>query len=100
MRTDEIRALGQQLAELGAILLNLADELDSLARLPESGWIPEAGTPAGAVRRAHYVGNHPLPCGLVFIALCGTACFPFYGRDRAGKIARHPCCEKCLLHAC
>ena len=98
VRADGLRDLGERLGELGEDLITYADELDSLAaqRLPACGWIPEAGTPPGGRRVAHYVGKGRLRFGLIYIANCGAACFPFYGRDLTGKIMRHERCSACI----
>ncbi|MDT7729623.1 MAG: hypothetical protein QOI21_6199 [Actinomycetota bacterium] len=96
-RADGLRDLGERLAELGADLLKRADQLDQgvAAKLPESGWIPEAGPPANGLRVAHYVGRGELRFGLVYLAACGAACYPFYGKDPTARIARHPTCGVC-----
>lgn len=96
-RPDALRDLGERLSDLGGDLTTRAADLNSvtLAKLPASRWIPEAGTPPGAPRLAHYVGEEPLRCGLVFLARCGAACFPFYGNDRTGRIHRHRRCPTC-----
>jgi hypothetical protein len=97
-RPDILRDLGERLAELGADLVTRADELDARVRatLPEHGWLPEAGARRRALAVAHQVGPHPLRCGPIFLAVCGAACFPFYGTDPAGRTARHERCERCL----
>ena len=94
-RADGLRDLGERLTDLGTGLLRLAADVNAqiLAKLPAAGWLPEAGTyPRGA---AHFAGERPIRCGPVFLAVCGAACFPFYGRDTAGRINRHPRCEAC-----
>lgn len=98
LRADGLRDLGERLGELGAGLVSYAYELDLLAaqRLPAGGWIPEAGPASREQRRAHYVGNGQLRSGLVYIAQCGAACFPFYDQDVAGKIAHHERCGSCI----
>lgn len=97
-RPDILRDLGERLADLGADLVTRADELDAQVRatLPDHGWLPEAGARRRALAVAHQVGPHPLRCGPIFLAVCGAACFPFYGTDPAGRTARHERCEKCL----
>lgn len=96
-RADILRDLGERLADLGADLVGRADELDAAVRatLPEHGWLPEAGARRRALAVAHQVGPHPLRCGPIFLAVCGAACFPFYGTDPAGRTARHERCPKC-----
>lgn len=96
-RADGLRDLGERLADLGTALIQRADELNAsvLAKLPKELWIPEAATAPGRVRKAHYAGQRPIRCGLVYLAMCGAACYPYYGRDSAGKIARHPPCAAC-----
>jgi hypothetical protein len=96
-RTDGLRDLGKRLGDMGTELIAYADELDRLAaeRLPATGWIPEAGAP-GTSRRAHHVGTGKRRFGLLYIAACGAACFPFYGRDADGKITRHQRCGYCV----
>ncbi len=98
IRADSLRDLGERLNEVGTDLVTYADELDRLAaqRLPAGGWIPEAGTPSLGQRRAHYVGKGRLRLGLLYIANCGAACFPFYGHDLTGKITRHERCGSCI----
>jgi hypothetical protein len=97
-RPDILRDLGERLAELGADLVSRADELDAEVRatLPDHGWLPEAGARRRALAVAHQVGPHPLRCGPIFLAVCGAACFPFYGTDPTGRTARHERCERCL----
>lgn len=96
-RADGLRDLGERLIELGADLTKRASELDhrAAARLPEAGWIPEAGSPAGRLRLAHYVGRGELRFGLVYLAACGASCYPFYGKDPTARVARHPRCPAC-----
>jgi hypothetical protein len=96
-RADGLRDLGERLADLGADLLKRADQLDQsvAAQLPADGWIPEAAPPAKGLRVAHYVGRGELRFGLVYLAACGTACYPFYGKDPTSRIARHPRCRVC-----
>ena len=100
-RPDILRDLGERLADLGADLIARADELDAQVRagLPDDGWLPEAGARRRALAVAHQVGPHPLRCGPIFLAVCGAACYPFYGTDPTGRTARHERCEKCL-HKC
>ncbi|MBE8517228.1 hypothetical protein ILP97_06855 [Amycolatopsis sp. H6(2020)] len=97
-RPDILRDLGERLADLGADLITRADELDAQVRagLPDDGWLPEAGARRRALAVAHQVGPHPLRCGPIFLAVCGAACYPFYGTDPTGRTARHERCEKCL----
>lgn len=97
-RPDILRDLGERLADLGTDLVTRADELDAQVRagLPDHGWLPEAGARRRALAVAHQVGPHPLRCGPIFLAVCGAACFPFYGTDPTGRTARHEQCEKCL----
>ncbi|MEU0790031.1 hypothetical protein ABZ342_08170 [Amycolatopsis sp. NPDC005961] len=97
-RPDILRDLGERLAELGADLVARADELDARVRatLPDHGWLPEAGARRRALAVAHQVGPHPLRCGPIFLAVCGAACFPFYGTDPSGRTARHERCARCL----
>ncbi|WP_410569538.1 hypothetical protein [Amycolatopsis sp. cmx-4-61] len=101
-RPDILRDLGERLADLGGDLVARADELDAQVRagLPEDGWLPEAGARRRALAVAHQVGPHPLRCGPIFLAVCGAACFPFYGTDPTGRTARHERCEKCLHVRC
>ena len=96
-----LRDLGERLGELGADLVTYAGELDRLAaqRLPANGWIPEAGTTSGEERRAHYVGEGRSRFGLIYIAHCGAACFPFYGQDAQGEITHHERCSSCVAKA-
>jgi hypothetical protein len=98
LRPDILRDLGERLAELGTDLIARADDLcsDILATLPAHGWLPQAGARRCVLGVAHQVGPRPLRCGSVFLALCGAACFPFYGTDPAGKTARHERCEVCV----
>lgn len=97
-RADGLRDLGERLADLSAALLARADEVDTatLARLPPDRWIPAAGTTRLAPGLAHCVGERPLRCGLVYLALCGAACFPCYGTDPARRIDRHARCGQCV----
>jgi hypothetical protein len=97
-RPDILRDLGERLADLGEDLITRADELDAEVRagLPAHGWLPEAGARRRALAVAHQVGPHPLRCGPIFLAVCGAACFPFYGTDPTGRTTRHERCEKCL----
>jgi hypothetical protein len=97
-RPDVLRDLGERLAELGAALVARADEIYAQVRatLPDDGWLPEAGARRRALAVAHQVGPHPLRCGPIYLAVCGAACFPFYGTDPTGRTARHERCEKCL----
>ncbi|WP_410671893.1 hypothetical protein [Amycolatopsis sp. cmx-4-68] len=96
-RPDILRDLGERLADLGADLAARADELDAQVRatLPDHGWLPEAGARRRALAVAHQVGPHPLRCGPIFLALCGAACFPFYGGDPSGRTERHARCPDC-----
>jgi hypothetical protein len=97
-RPDILRDLGERLSELGADLITRADELDAQVRagLPDHGWLPEAGARRRALAVAHQVGPHPHRWGPIFLAVCGAACFPFYGRDPTGRTARYERCEKCV----
>ncbi|MEV6445204.1 hypothetical protein [Amycolatopsis sp. NPDC051716] len=97
-RPDILRDLGERLADLGEDLITRADELDAEVRagLPDHGWLPEAGARRRALAVAHQVGPHPLRCGPIFLAVCGAACFPFYGTDPTERTTRHERCEKCL----
>lgn len=97
-RPDILRDLGERLADLSADLVTRADELDAQVRatLPDHGWLPEAGARRRALALAHQVGPRPLRCGPIFLAVCGAACFPFYGTDPADRTARHERCERCL----
>ncbi|MCU1679860.1 MAG: hypothetical protein JWQ81_599 [Amycolatopsis sp.] len=67
-RPDALRDLGERLGDLGGDLTARAADLNTitLEKLPGSRWIPEGGTPPGVRRLAHYVGEEPLRCGLVF----------------------------------
>ncbi|GAA3559772.1 hypothetical protein GCM10022222_49350 [Amycolatopsis ultiminotia] len=96
-RPDVVRDLGERLLDLGGALVERADELNAevLATLPAHGWLPEAGARRRALGVAHQVGPQPLRCGPVFLALCGAACFPFYGRDPLDRTVRHERCESC-----
>lgn len=87
--------------DIGEHLATFAAELDGLAaqRLPPDGWIPEAGTASHEKRRAHYVGKGRSRSGLIYVAHCGAACFPFYGQDVAGKIAHHERCGSCVAES-
>lgn len=98
MPADGLRDLGERLEELGRDLVSYANGLDHLAaqRLPADGWIPEAGAASREERHAHYVGRGRLRIGMFYIATCGAACFPFYGRDTEGKIAGHERCGTCV----
>ncbi|GAA1960703.1 hypothetical protein GCM10009754_34160 [Amycolatopsis minnesotensis] len=97
-RADGLRDLGERLADLSTVLLARADELDAaaLAKLPPDRWIPAADTAPREPGLAHCVGERPLRCGLVYLALCGAACFPLYGKDPARRIDRHTRCGQCL----
>jgi hypothetical protein len=96
-RADGLHDLGERLADLGTGLLQRAADVnaETLTKLPAAGWLPEAGTRPGDVRAAHFVGERPVRCGPVYLAVCGAACFPFYGRDATGRTDRHPRCEAC-----
>lgn len=96
-RADGLHDLGERLTDLGSSLILHAAEVNAtiLAKLPTAGWLPEAGTRPGKARAAHFVGERPIQCGLVYLAVCGAACFPFYGRDTTGRIERHRRCEAC-----
>ncbi|MBB4689725.1 hypothetical protein [Amycolatopsis jiangsuensis] len=96
-RPDAVRDLGERLLDLGGALVARADELNAkvLATLPAHGWLPEAGARRRALGLAHQVGPRPLRCGPIFLALCGAACFPFYGRDPDDRTARHELCPAC-----
>lgn len=100
-RPDALRDLGERLRDLGGDLIARAADLNAvtLARLPASRWIPEAGPRPGAPRLAHYVGEEPLRCGFIFLARCGAACYPFYGIDLTGRIHRHHRCPACQRFA-
>ena len=94
-RSDGLHDLGERLRDLGAELIRSANELNAavLAKLPVDKWLPEAATRPGKIRDAHYVGEWPIRCGPIYLAVCGAACFPFYGRDPAHRIVRHPPCK-------
>ncbi len=96
-RADVLRDLGERLSDLGAALLRRAEDVnaDVLAKLPDDGWLPEAGACHRALGVAHNVGPRPLRCGRVYLAVCGAVCFPFYGRDLSGRTARHEHCRRC-----
>ncbi|WP_410658163.1 hypothetical protein [Amycolatopsis sp. lyj-112] len=96
-RADVLRDLGERLTELGAALIRRSDDVDAdvLAKLPDDGWLPEAGVHHQALIVAHNVGARPLRCGRIYLGLCGAACFPFYGRDLTGRTARHDRCRAC-----
>lgn len=96
-RPDALRDLGERLLDLGGALVARSDELNAaiLAVLPPDGWLPEAGTRRHVIGVVHQVGPRPLRCGNVFLALCGSACYPFYGRDATNRAARHQRCESC-----
>lgn len=96
-RPDALRDLGERLVDLGGALLRRADEVNAavLATLPAHGWLPGAGARHHATGPAHQVGPRPLRCGAVFLALCGAACFPFYGKDPTDRTARHEHCPVC-----
>ena len=96
-RLDILRDLGERLSELGADLVARADELDARSA-------PPSRTTAGSPKRAHGGAHWPSPtrsartplrCGPIFSAICGAACFPFYGTDPTGRTARHERCERC-----
>ena len=97
LRADGFRDLGERLSGLGMDLISRAGALDEIAaaRLPPDGWIPESG-PEPHRRLAHYVGRGEVRLGLIYFASCGAGCFPFYGTDPAGKIARHTRCPQCV----
>jgi hypothetical protein len=97
LRADGLRDLGERLCCLGADLVSRAGALDEIAaaRLPADGWIPGCG-PVPRLRYAHYVGRGEVRLGLVYFATCGASCFPCYGRDAAGKTARHERCDRCV----
>lgn len=96
-RADVLRDLGERLTDLGTALLARSDDVDAdvLAKLPDDGWLPEAGERHRALLVAHHVGERPLRCGRIYLAVCGAPCFPFYGRDRSGRTARHERCPTC-----
>ncbi|WP_326837772.1 hypothetical protein VSH64_23300 [Amycolatopsis rhabdoformis] len=96
-RPDAMRDLGERLLDLGGALVSRSDEVNAavLAKLPPDGWLPEAGSSRHVIGPVHQVGPRPLRCGAVYLALCGSACFPFYGRDPANRSARHYRCEAC-----
>ncbi|WP_328611873.1 hypothetical protein OG943_23060 [Amycolatopsis sp. NBC_00345] len=96
-RPDALRDLGERLVDLGGALLRRSDEVNSavLATLPAHGWLPGAGARRHATGPAHQVGPRPIRCGSVFLALCGAACFPFYGKDPTNRTARHEHCPVC-----
>ncbi|SEP46113.1 hypothetical protein [Amycolatopsis saalfeldensis] len=118
-RPDALRDLGERLVDLGGAVLRRSEEVNAavLATLPAHGWLPGAGPlrraagpaheagrrPAGLAHQvgprpaglAHQVGPRPLRCGIVFLALCGAACFPFYGKDPTDRTARHEHCPTC-----
>ncbi|WP_275293426.1 hypothetical protein [Amycolatopsis sp. La24] len=86
--------------ELGDALVDLGNRLKSRTQrtvVPSSGWMLEMATSANqqVARVAHWTGTRPVRQGLAFISACGTPCYPFYGRDRANKIMRHPSCTDC-----
>ena len=68
---------------------------------PAAGWMPGVSLHAGPTPPAHYV----LPdaetvegaYGREFIGVCGARCFPLYGKDPTGRLARHPRCSACIL---
>ncbi|WP_254125198.1 hypothetical protein [Amycolatopsis sp. CA-230715] len=97
-RADGLRDLGERLADLSAALLARADELDAaaLAKLPPDRWIPAVDSTRLAPGLAHRVAEHPLRHGLVYLALCGAACLPFYGKDPDRRIDRHARCGRCV----
>lgn len=97
-RPDALRDLGERLVDLGGALLRRSEEVNAaiLATLPAHGWLPGAGARRRAAGLAHQVGRRPLRCGAVFLALCGAACFPFYGKDPTDRTARHEHCPTCL----
>jgi hypothetical protein len=35
--------------------------------------------------------------GREFVAVCGARCYPLYGSDPTGRLARHPRCSSCIL---
>ena len=98
-RPDALRDLGERLVDLGGALLRRSDEVNAavLATLPPHGWLPGVAARRRAAGPAHQVGPHPLRCGTVFLALCGAACFPFYGKDPTDRTARHERCVTCLV---
>ncbi|MDT8914524.1 hypothetical protein [Amycolatopsis sp. PS_44_ISF1] len=100
-RPDALRDLGERLVDLGQAVLRRSEEVNAalLATLPGHGWLPEAGARRRAAGLAHQVGPHPIRSGAVFLALCGAACFPFYGKDPADRTARHERCPACLARA-
>jgi hypothetical protein len=97
LRADGLRDLGERLVCLGSDLISRAGVLDEIAaaRLPADGWIPECG-PVPRLRHAHYVGRGEVRLGLIYFASCGASCFPYYGRDPAGKTGRHERCHRCV----
>jgi hypothetical protein len=96
-RPDGLKDLGERLTELGGDLLRRATELNDavLATLPADRRLPEACTGPDRTRPAHLVAGWPIRSGLVYLAVCGAACYPYYGRDTAGRIAGHPRCPAC-----
>ena len=97
-RPDGLKDLGERLLELGGDLLRRASELNNavLAALPADRWLPEASAVPNQARPAHLVAAWPIRSGLVYLAVCGASCYPYYGRDTASRIARHPRCPACI----
>src|SRR5438046_6325602 len=86
-RPDGLRDLGERLTELGGALLRRATELNDavLASLPADRWLPGASATPDRTRPAHLVEAWPIRSGLVYLAVCGAACYPYYGRHTTGR---------------
>ncbi|SFB61960.1 hypothetical protein SAMN05216266_12946 [Amycolatopsis marina] len=69
--------------------------------VPAAGWMPGVSLHAGPTAPAHFVlpdaETVEGPYGREFIAVCGARCFPLYGNDPSGRLARHPRCSACIL---
>jgi hypothetical protein len=67
--------------------------------LPMQGWMPESDDNTRPYGPAHYVppGCDVVPDkhGIAYLALCGARCFPVYGNDASGRMARHRRCPSC-----
>lgn len=67
--------------------------------IPTSGWMPGVADTAGPTLPAHFVreGAEPVPgrYGREFVGACGARCYPLYGSDPTGRLARHPRCTEC-----
>jgi hypothetical protein len=82
-RADGLRDLGERFADVRADLAKRADELDLGVAVRRCRPVGESRRP-GRLRVARHVGPGELRFELVYLA----SCYPCYGRDVAGRIAR------------